>query len=162
QQGTKLGEQTLHLLGALAFRQQKLTEAEHFYRGSLTLQPREYESLSYAGLLQVLWKANKHDDIAKLCRDGLRTAGNKTHLLLYNELAKVLTRLEKHEEALACTDQAFKIADESEQLALRHLRARILVHARQYTQAEKECLTMLKEYQLPGEVLEIRYLLSVI
>lgn len=157
-----LCEQTLHVLGALAVRQERFAEAERFYRAALKVEHPDQETMSYAGLLQVLWKVNKHEEIERICRDGVRSSNPKNHVLLYNDLAKVLTRLERFEEALASVDKANKIADEQEQLSLRHLRARILIHARQFTQAEAECQAMLKEYHLPGEVLEVRYLLSII
>lgn len=155
-----LQPETLHLLAALADRNRQALAAERLYRQCLQRATQQTEPLVYAGLMNVLWRARKYDDIVDVCRLGLKTAKESQHILFHSELARALARLGKTGAALAEVDRAVKLADESSRLALRHLRLRILTQAGQHEQAETECLALLKEQKLPGEILATRYLLS--
>lgn len=151
---------TVQLLAALADRNDLPAEAERFFRQALRAAPPSAEPLLYSGLLRALWKSRKYDDVLKLCHDGLASAKGTSHLLFHAEMAKAQARLGRHGEALRAADLAVAVAGESERLTLRLLRVRILTQAERYPQAEKESLALLKEHVLPGEAMEIHYVLS--
>jgi tetratricopeptide (TPR) repeat protein len=81
-------------------------------------------------------------------------------VLLRVDLARALAVLERYKEALVEADQAAYEAHDGELFAVSILRVRILLQAGKISDAESDCLAMLKKYPLPGEVLEVRYLLS--
>ncbi len=151
---------TLMLLAALADHHRLMEEAERFYRKCLTNVPADNEPLVYGGLLRLLWKARKVDAVIQVCRDGLKQAKTTNHVLFHNDLAKALARQGKIDDALAEADRALALAKDTERLVLRGLRIRLLSLGERYDRAEAECLALLKEYSQPGQVLEIRYLLS--
>ena len=57
-------------------------------------------------------------------------------------------------------DQAVQEAQEGERFAVRNLRVRILMQAGKLAEGQAECLALLKLYALPGELLDIHYLLA--
>lgn len=152
--------ETLQLLAVLADKHQKLEEAEKFYRACLKEGRVETEALIYGSLLRVLWKEHKFNDVVQVCRDGLKKAQATNQVLFHNEMAKALARLDQLDAALQAVDRAIHFAGDNDKLIVRNLRVRILVQAEKYDQAEAECLAMLKEYTAPGEIMDIRYLLS--
>ena len=76
------------------------------------------------------------------------------------EKAKALARLDRLDAALKAADQALDLAGDNDKLLIRHLRVRILTQAEKYDEAEAACQALLKQYPTPGDVIEIRYLLS--
>src|SRR5262245_33489588 len=151
---------TIQLVAALAERNDLPAEAERFFRQALRVAPASAEPALYGGLLRVLWKGRKFDDILKLCQDGLAGAQGTSHVLFHADMAKAQARLGRHDEALRSADLAVAVAGDSERLTLRLLRVRTLTQAERYSQAEKESQALLKEHVLPCEALEIHYLLS--
>lgn len=151
---------TVQLLAALADRNDLLVEAERFYRQALRSATPATEPMLYGGLLRVLWKARKYDDILQVCHDGLANAKSTSHVLFHADLAKGNARLGKHEQALRAADSAVAIANDSDRLTLQLLRVRILTQAQRYSQAEQQSQALLKQHVLPGESVEIRYTLS--
>ncbi|MCI0685286.1 MAG: tetratricopeptide repeat protein [Gemmataceae bacterium] len=152
--------ETIQLLAALADRYDLPLEAERFYRQALARAGAAAEPILYGGLLRVLWKSRKYEDVLKVCQDGLANAKATNHVLFHAELAKGQARLGRHEEALRCADRALALAGDKERLTLRLLRVRILTQAEQFAQAEQESLGLLKEHPQLGDTMEIRYLLS--
>jgi tetratricopeptide (TPR) repeat protein len=155
-----LGHLTLHFLAVLADRNRQPAEAERFYRQCLRGVTPATEALIYGGLLRVLWKANKYENIVQICRDGLAKTKATSHVLLHSDLSRALARLDRTDEALAAADNAVRLAADADRLSLRLLRIRLLAQADRLRQAETECQAMLKEATQPGEALEIRYVLS--
>ena len=51
------------------------------------------EALVYGGLLRVLWKQQKFQDILQVCRDGLMKSRATNHVLFHDETAKAQARL---------------------------------------------------------------------
>jgi tetratricopeptide (TPR) repeat protein len=160
QRDPALHAETLHLLAVLADRHRQLDESEFLYRTCLKETRPQTEGLIYGGLLRVLWKANKYDDVIKTCQEGLKRAQATNHVLFYSDLARAYARLDRMDEALTEIDKAVSLAGGNDRLAVRHLRVRILVQGEQYAKAMSECEAMLQEYKQPGAVLEIRYLMS--
>jgi len=150
----------VQLLAALADRYDLPLEAERFYRQALQSAGAGAEPILYGGLLRVLWKSRKYDEVLKVCQDGLANAKATNHLLFHADLAKAEARLGRHEEALRSADRAVTLAGDKERLTVRLLRVRILTQAERHAQAEQEGLTLLKEHPLLGDTMEIRYVLS--
>jgi tetratricopeptide (TPR) repeat protein len=160
QRQDELAFETVHFLAALADRHELYAEAERFYRQALRATPPASEPLLYGGLLRVLWKSRKYDEVQQVCQDGLTKATATNHVLFHADLAKAQARLSRHDEALRSADRAVTLAGDHDRLTLRLLRIRILTQAERYQQAETESLAMLKETTQVGETMEIRYLLS--
>ncbi len=154
-------ERTYLVLAALAAREKSLATAERFYRLCLGRKDLKNEHIAYGGLLQLLWKQKKYKEVIVVCRQGLRDAPKRNHILLHHDLARALTQFEQYDEALFHADQAIDLAPEPDRLASQHLRMRVLIAAKRFEQAEAGCLAMLEEHKLPSDVREIRYLMSV-
>jgi tetratricopeptide (TPR) repeat protein len=158
--GTDLKYETLQFLAVLADRHRQADAAERFYRKCLPQAPAATEPLVYGGLLRVLNRARKFEEVIKVCEEGLTKARVTNRLLFYNDLARACAQLERHDEALRHLDQALLLAGDDNKLMFKMLRIRILAMAERYPQAEAECQTMLKDYPQPGDALEVRYVLS--
>jgi tetratricopeptide (TPR) repeat protein len=157
----RLTPDSWQLLAALADRQGMLPEAEILYgeciKGPLTPAT---EPLIYGSLLQILWKQEHYEAIIQTCRTGVKQAQPVNHGLLRADMARALGALQRWNEAIAEADRAVRDAQEGERFALRILRARILMQAGKLGEAETECLGMLEQYPMPGDKLEVHYLLS--
>lgn len=151
---------TIQLLAALADRFDLPLEAERYYRQALQTAGASAEPILYGGLLRVLWKSRKYDDVLRVCQEGLNYAKATNHVLFHADLAKAQARLGRHEEALRSAERAVTLAGDKERLTLRLLRVRILTQAERYPQAEQESLALLKEHPQLGDAMEIRYVLS--
>ncbi len=158
--GADLKFETLHFLAVLADRQRQPDEAERFYRASLRQAPPTSEAMVYAGLLRALNRARKFEDVVKVCEQGLAGAQTTNKLLFYNDLARACAQLERYDDALRHAEQALTLAGDDNKLILKMLRVRILAMAERYSQAEAECVALLKEHPLPGDTLEVRYVLA--
>lgn len=152
--------ETLHLLAVLADKLRHNEAAEKFYRAALKQVPATAETLVYGGLLRTLWKLDRPQDIIALCDQGLKETKATNRILFLNDKAKALARLAQYPEALRVAQETVAAAGASDKLAVRMTYVRILTIAEKYAQAEAECQRLLKEHSQPGEVLEIRYLLS--
>jgi tetratricopeptide (TPR) repeat protein len=153
--------ETYQLLAALADRAGMLPEAELFYLECLKspMTPAA-EPLIYGSLLRILWKSQRYEAVIQTCRTGLKQAAVCNHVLLRADLARALGALGRWDEALQEAGQAVRDSKDEDRFMLRHLRVRLLTQAGKNAEAEAECLALLQEYPLPGEALEVRYLLS--
>ncbi len=114
----------------------------------------------YQGLLQVLWEADKFDQVVAVCRRGLRDTHFTNRLLFHHDLSRALVLAGKPDEAVAEADRAVQLSDEGNRLSLRLFRAEILKMADRLERAEAECLELLQETREPKGIREIRYTLS--
>ena len=156
----ELQPETRHFLALLADRNRQSAQAERFYRQCLQTVTPATEALVYSGLLRVLWKENKFEDIVQLCRDGLKKTKTISPVLFHSEQARALSRLDHVDHALAEADRAIRLAADADRLNLRLMRIRLLTYAERFAAAEAECQALLKETTQPGDILEIRYVLS--
>jgi tetratricopeptide (TPR) repeat protein len=160
----RLQPQTRRLLAVLATRTHQLDAAEEFYRDCLASavnsQTGEGEDGIYAGLLQILWEAHKHEAVIEVCRKGLREAKATNRMLFHYNLARALVATGKGDEALAEADKAVQLADDDSRLNFRLFRVDVLRLAGRFKQAESDCLALLKEVSKPAEVRDVRYTLS--
>jgi tetratricopeptide (TPR) repeat protein len=154
--------QTRLLLATLASRTKQLEEAEALYRACLTRPGgmRGIEHEVYAGLLRVLWEAHKPAEIIAVCEGGLEKAQATNRVMFHHNLARAHALLNHSKEALADADAAVNEAGEKDILVCRRLRVDVLTQAEQFDKALAECQALLKEYNQPGDVREIRYTLS--
>lgn len=152
---------TLYFLAVLADKHRKTEEAERFYRQCLKDKKGQgsNEPVLYSGLLRVLMKARKHEDALKVCIEGLKNARTTNPLLFVNDMARAQAALHRYDDALKTVDLAIKQPGSSE-LTFKMLKVRILTMAERYDAAESECQGMLKSFEKPGDVIEIRYLMS--
>lgn len=152
---------TTLFVAVLADKHRKLEEAERFYRQCLTdaKTVEGNEAILYTGLLRVLSRGRKYEAIVQLCGQGLKLAKTTSPLLFYNELARAQANLHEYDAALKTVDLALKQPGNGE-LVFRILRIRVLTMAERYTDAEADCKALLKDNNRPGEIVELRYLLS--
>jgi tetratricopeptide (TPR) repeat protein len=158
-----LAFQTRLLLAALAARTGKLDIAEELYRACLDRDggvSRGDEQEVYFGLLRVLMLAHKYDEVVAVATRGLKN--ENTHLApLYEDLALAQMALGCDAEALEAAEEVVrKAGDADSRLRYRLFRAEVLSRIGKHAEAEAECLALLKEYNTPGDVREIRMVLS--
>jgi tetratricopeptide (TPR) repeat protein len=162
-QGGRMHAETRRLFAALAARADQLEAAEELYRSCLSrpgtpFGPNEHEI--YAGLLEVLELAHKSQAIVEVCRQGLELAQATNRVLFHLHLAHALMALNRTDEALEAAGEAVKEAGERDLLRCRRNKAALLSQAGRHKEAIAECQTMLKEYNQPGDVRDIRSALS--
>jgi tetratricopeptide (TPR) repeat protein len=151
---------TLYFLAVMADKHRKTEEAERFYRQCLRdSKAKGNEAVLYSGLLRVLLKGQKNEAVIEICQEGLKNAQATNPLLFYNDLARAQASLKRYDEALRTVDAAIKQPNANE-LTFKMLRVRILMMAERFADAERDCKVLLKTFSKPGEVLEVRYLLS--
>jgi tetratricopeptide (TPR) repeat protein len=153
--------ETWRFLAVLASRARQLEVAERLFRQCLS-NPVDFrtELDVYAGLLDILWQANKPEAVVEVCREGLARARFANRVLFHRNLARALVLLGKVEEAIAQADEAVKFANPQNRLYCHLTRVIVLRQAQRFDQAVTECQALLKEFNQPGEVREIRYTLS--
>jgi len=159
--GKEISFQTRVAFATLATRLNRLELAEQLFRSCLE-QPGQSEHEVYSGLLRVLIMAHKNEAVVKICREGLEKAQQTNRLLFHLELAHALMNLNRTQEALESADRAVDESDAGHRLACRRNRAGLLAQAEKYDQAIAECQALLREYNQPGDVREIRHTLSSI
>lgn len=152
--------ETAYFLAVLADKQAQLDRAETFYRRALNLPNQVNEAPLYSGLLRVLWKAKKYEEIVTVCKEGLKQSQFTNHLLFYGDLARAQARLGRMREAEAAADRAWQAAGDKERLFAANLKVRILIQAQKYRDAETLAKKLLGDVTAPGDVQEVRYLLS--
>ena len=162
--GGKIGLETKVALGTLASRASELKAGEKLLLVSLTESAPNSatESEVYSGLLRIYRMAHKYQEIITICKDGLDKAKNTSRVLFHVEMAGAYTHLEKDVEALAAIDLAISESQDREKLFSKRYRASLLAQMGKLQEAEKEALTLLRDYDQPSEVRDIRYTLSSI
>jgi tetratricopeptide (TPR) repeat protein len=156
-----LGYGTRVLLANLAGRTGQLGDAEALYRACLdTTRDNEHEV--YQGLLTVLQRAHKYEDMVQLCQGGLRHAEATNRVLFHLHLAEAYAALGRDRQALAAADAAVADAGEKERLRCRLERAQLLTGAGRHADAAAECRALLREYNQAGDVRAIRSVLSAV
>ncbi|HLN26392.1 MAG TPA: tetratricopeptide repeat protein [Gemmataceae bacterium] len=168
--GENLYGQTLFFMAVLADRARELDRAERFYRTCLGQlgNPRhqresnnpQQESTVYLGLLDVLWKAHKYEDVVEVCEQGLQHTQATNHLIFYQFLSRALRLLGRGEEAVAAAQKAFEMANEDNRRSARMNYIGALAAAEHFQQALAECQAALKETQDPADVRALRLELS--
>jgi tetratricopeptide (TPR) repeat protein len=156
----ELDPQTIYVLAVLADQNNDLKVAEAYYRASLKKLTPQTEAVVYGGLLRVLWKGKKYEDMVALCKDGLQKAEATNHLLFHRELARAYARQNRLDLALNEAKKGVELATESSRLAMQRLYVGLLIQAKDYDKAESECQTLLRTYKQSGDIVEIRLTLA--
>jgi tetratricopeptide (TPR) repeat protein len=152
---------TLRFLAVLAGHAKQLEIAEELYRECLARHNND--AAVYYGLLQVLWQGRKHKAIIDVCEMGLAKTDVNAHFLFHLDLSEALAHLDDKDndkKAIAHADQAVALAGENNRRFVRLRRVAVLTRLEKYERAIKDCLAMLKEYQQPADVHDIRYSLA--
>jgi tetratricopeptide (TPR) repeat protein len=157
----ELQPDTLHFLAVMAEHHRQYPEAEQFYRRCLSRHnDPKGSTVVQGGLLRLLWKTHQFEAVAQLCRKALE-APNAQHVVLFrSELARALVLHGQTDDGLAELDRALEVATGVEKPRLRQLRVRLLAQAERFDQAEQECQALLKDTTLPGDTLDLHYLLA--
>lgn len=158
-----LSYQTRMMFASLAARARQLELAERLFRSCLeTGISRRKEAEVYSGLLRVLMLAQKHQAVIEVCNKGLRQAQATNRVMFHLDLAQALMSLGKTKEALAAADDAVNDSSSAERLLALRNRATLLSQAEQHEKVLAECQAMLKQYNQPGELRDIRSTLSLV
>jgi tetratricopeptide (TPR) repeat protein len=156
-----LASGTRALLATLAARTKQLDAAERLYRACLAdAGPNEHEV--YQGLLTVLRRARKNEEVLRLCERGLAHAEATNRVLFHLYRAEAHAALGHDREALAAADAAVADAGEKERLHCRLERAQLLTQVGRHAAAAAECRALLKEYNQAGDAREVRAVLSAV
>lgn len=158
--GRKRHHETYRLLAILMVRTQQLAAAEKLYRECLPHITPDTEAEVYAGLLDTLSEQGKHAEVVQLARQGLQKAQATNLVLFRTKLATALVQLGKAEEAIKEADEAVKLASDTNRLRLQVFRIEMLRRCDRFEQAIEDCVAMLKEHTLPGDIRSIRHVLS--
>lgn len=156
-----LGFTTSAMLAELAGQTRLFEEAETLYRHCLRLGGAN-EAKAYFGLLRILSLAHKHQAILEVCQQGLRNANHTNRVLFLQEMAAAHMGLNDTSKAIDAIDEAVQTCDTDGKFRCRLQRAHLLAQAQRSPQAIAECQALLKEYNQPGNVRKVRYVLSVI
>jgi tetratricopeptide (TPR) repeat protein len=157
----ELHHQTRVLLALLAGRTKQLDAAEELYRSCLKRPGRKLEHEVYSGLLRVLSQGHKHEEIVKVCNDGLEKAEATSRVMFHIDLANAHMALNHPKEALAAATAAVDESTDKDKLLCRRIRVEILSQCDKHDDAIAECEALLKEYNQPGEIHDIRMTLAM-
>jgi tetratricopeptide (TPR) repeat protein len=161
--GDKRHPQSWMLLASLAARAKQLDRAEALFRESLRTVGPALEANAYMGLIEVLFKQRKYQQVVEVCRGAIdRPAKNTNAALFQSSLASAYTALGKYDEAIKAVDEAIKLTSEEAKARQRQHRAKILAHAGRYQEGVTECLETMKEFDRPAILRETRIALSVV
>jgi tetratricopeptide (TPR) repeat protein len=160
----KLAPATRQLLAVLAGRTRQLDVAEELFRDCLNdgNLAEDAEADVYSGLLGVLWQAHKYERVLEICDLGLNKAKATSRVLFHVDRSDALAALGKYDEAIAAAEAGVKDSKEKDRLITRRILADRLSQAGKHEQALAECQALLKEYNLAGDVRNIRVTLSAI
>jgi len=151
---------TWRLLAALAARAGQLDYAEQLYRQCLLQITPQTEAEVFGGLLDILSEANKPAEVVKFCQAWRDKAQVTNRVLFSVKMSAALAQLGKADDAVAEADEAVNLADDRNRLRIRRFRIAILTQVERFDRATADCQAMLKEYDQPGDVRDIRYALS--
>lgn len=155
-----LAYETRFFLAILSDKHGRPGQAESFYRRALEVHGQLNEGVLYSGLLQILWKGRKFEEIVRVCEDGIKTRNNTSLVLFYSELGKAYARLGEFKKAEAAAQKTLDVASDRDRLYALHSQVRIYIQGDKFAQAEKVCTKALDETLSPGDRLQIRYMLS--
>src|SRR4029077_8467114 len=92
---------------------------------------------------------------------GLEKAQATSRVLFHIDLANAHMALNHPKEALAAANAAVNDSSDKDRLLRRRIRVDILSQCDKHDEAIAECQALLKEYNQPGEVRDIRATLSM-
>lgn len=153
---------TWHYLATLAASNRQDDFAERFYRQCLAQPSTGAEAEIYAGLLQVLERRYKYEELVQICDKGLKDAKETNRFLFHRARALGLCRLGRYDDAIAAADQMVELATNEHRLQARLVHATLLSFAERHDKAIAECQELLKDASQPGPIRDIRYRLATL
>jgi tetratricopeptide (TPR) repeat protein len=115
----------------------------------------------YGALIRVLTASRQHEALVELCQQAVNSKNESLlHLYFYLRMAQASAILGRIEVALEQSDKAIKLADKDPIGVTCSTRIYVLTHGERFDEAEAECLTLLKQVKLPGEVQRVRHALA--
>jgi tetratricopeptide (TPR) repeat protein len=153
---------TWELLAGLAAQTGQLETADGFFRQCLNNLPADKEFSVYQGLIVVLRRERKYEEIITLCQTelGRRPDHIGLEMLFHPALADALAALGRYDEALKHADRAVQITSDEWKVREHCNRAHILAQAERYADAVRECEDTLKQFTRLSDVQTVRLTLS--
>ncbi len=160
QAGTKRTFQVYYFIGQLAARHGELSLAALQFQEAVRRAPRETQGDAYQSLIDVLRKARKPDQIARVCRDGLQNAPDIAPVFFNYFLSGALAELGDADGALAAADKAIDQTGESDRLTVRLQKVFVLRLLGKWDEAIALGKKLLDEFDSKADRHRIRYALA--
>ena len=166
QNGTKRNHQVYYFLGQLAARHEELALAALQFEEAVRRAPTSRRGVegtqgdAYAALIDVLRRAGKPDQVARVCREGLRNSRDIAPVYFNFHLAGALAELGEAEPALEAADKAIEQTGESDRLTVRLQKVQVLRLLGQWDHAIALGTKLLDEFDAPADRLRTRYALA--
>lgn len=166
QNGTKRNHQVYYFLGQLAARHEELALAALQLQEAVRRAPTSRLGVegtqgdAYAALIDVLRRAGKPEQVARVCREGLRNSREIAPVYFNFHLAGALAELGEAEAALEAADKAIEQTGESDRLTVRLQKVHVLRLLGQWDDAIALGTKLLDEFDVPADRLRTRYALA--
>jgi tetratricopeptide (TPR) repeat protein len=167
QAGTKRAHQVYYFLGRLAARHDELALAALQFEEAVRRAPRGGPGVegtqgdAYAALIDVLRRSGKPDQVARVCREGLRTSRDIAPVYFNFHLAGALAELGEAEGALEAAEKAIEQTGDSDRLTVRLQKVYVLRSLGRWDEAVAFGKKVLGEFDAPADRLRTRYALAV-
>jgi tetratricopeptide (TPR) repeat protein len=122
--------------------------------------PRETQGDAYQSLIDVLRKARKPEQIARVCRDGLQNSPEIAPVFFNYFLAGALAELGEAEGALAAADKAIEQTGESDRLTVRLQKIYVLRVLGKWEEAIELGKKLLDDFDSLADRHRVRYALA--
>jgi tetratricopeptide (TPR) repeat protein len=156
--GTKRAHGTYYFIGSLAARDRKYLDLAILQFKQAILGPRDTQIEAYSALFQVLWMANKPNEIAQLCEDALSTDEMFRADVFFNfHLSLALAELGKANAAIDAADKAIRQAGDTDRLTVRLRRHRVLCVLGKWDDAIEYGKKLLDEFDAKEDRARIQY-----
>lgn len=163
--GTKRNHQLYYFLGQLAARHDELALAALQFQEAVRRAPRSTRDAegtqgdAYVALIDVLRRAGKPDQVARVCREGISDGGLGEGFFNYY-LAGALAELGEAEGALAAVEKAIAQSSDGNRLAVRLQKVHVQRVLGRWSDAVATARRLLEEFDAPADRLRIRYALA--
>ncbi|MBA4064925.1 MAG: hypothetical protein C0501_14665 [Isosphaera sp.] len=160
--GTKRTHAVHYFLAQLAARHRHLGLAADHFQHALSRATRETVGDAYGGLLTVLVTARKPAEVARVCREALRTLDTlplAPHYFNYY-LAGALADLGQEKEALAAADAAILQTADGDRLTVRLQKVYVLRALGKWDEAVEAGRKVYDEFPGRADRLRVRYALA--
>ena len=163
--GTKRNYQLYFFLGQLAARHDELALAALQFQEAVRRAPRSSRDSegtqgdAYVALIEVLRRAGKPDQIARVCREGIGDGGLGEGFFNYY-LAGALAELGEADGALAAVEKAIAQSSDGNRLAVRLQKVDAQRVLGRWGDAVVTARKLMDEFDAPADRLRIRYMLA--
>jgi tetratricopeptide (TPR) repeat protein len=149
------------LLANVAERANQLGMAEKLLHHALDASGPAADAGVYAALIRVLTMTHQREALVALCLKALAARrSNLRHEFFQRQLARSYAELGRTADALHWAKSAIELAENDRIGTTCATLVYALMFAEQFDAAEKECLKLLAQAKLPGEVQQVRHTLA--